>query len=564
MRPVNTPAHTQITLLVPFKTIIKLLAVSLMIASVPLALYVRVDSKSSKTAITVKAAGRGKPYMNLQDGRAMQVSYHGDQAASAGMQNGAARSRSIATADFDGDAAPDVVAGFAYNGVGILTMQRGNPEGYAPTDDSIFTRMQEGYDPAPLMPTVETYQLSEAPDFLTAGDFNQDGRNDVLVAARGGNLHLLAGDGQGRLEVQKQIVLQGVVTALTAGEFRAADGVRDVAVALEGPGGPEVFVFDGAAGGFAAAPFRFGLRESAVALEFGELDSDPFMDLAIAAGREINIVHGWGRKTNARAESRVERIALSYTAQSFAVDNFTWDRQGTREIAVLSAYGDVHVLEHSRSKKQPFSEEEILARSAGRGRMNNLNADVEVVEGWVGSKGGWNEVHKLGLNAGIRTEGASQGLLTHGKISTGQTNALMVVNTAQRRLDVVHQVSKEELANSPELSLRAGSLSTTSLDATAAPAAMIALPRKLNGVQDLVVLSAEGSTPSLIPIAPNLNFGVNIFTDPAPDGVCNASPGDCSFREAVIAANANAGPDTVSLPAGTYNLTITGDRKSVV
>jgi CSLREA domain-containing protein/uncharacterized repeat protein (TIGR01451 family) len=36
------------------------------------------------------------------------------------------------------------------------------------------------------------------------------------------------------------------------------------------------------------------------------------------------------------------------------------------------------------------------------------------------------------------------------------------------------------------------------------------------------------------------------------DGSCNA---DCSLREAVVAANANSGVDTIIIPAGTYNLT---------
>jgi CSLREA domain-containing protein len=39
------------------------------------------------------------------------------------------------------------------------------------------------------------------------------------------------------------------------------------------------------------------------------------------------------------------------------------------------------------------------------------------------------------------------------------------------------------------------------------------------------------------------------------DGVCDA---DCSLREAIRAANAAAGPDTITLPAGTYTLTLAG------
>ncbi len=51
------------------------------------------------------------------------------------------------------------------------------------------------------------------------------------------------------------------------------------------------------------------------------------------------------------------------------------------------------------------------------------------------------------------------------------------------------------------------------------------------------------------------NFVVTTTGDPAPDG-CVA--GDCSLREAIIDANASAGADTITLPAGTYTLTIPG------
>ena len=35
----------------------------------------------------------------------------------------------------------------AYNGAGIITVQRGNPDAFAPADDSVFVRMQQGYNP---------------------------------------------------------------------------------------------------------------------------------------------------------------------------------------------------------------------------------------------------------------------------------------------------------------------------------------------------------------------------------------------------------------------------------
>jgi hypothetical protein len=82
--------------------------------------------------------------MNLQDGRGMSVNYRGDRNAVAALQNNAAQARALAAADFDRNGTPDVVAGFASNGAGLITLQRGNPEAFAPADDSVFARMQQG------------------------------------------------------------------------------------------------------------------------------------------------------------------------------------------------------------------------------------------------------------------------------------------------------------------------------------------------------------------------------------------------------------------------------------
>lgn len=49
-------------------------------------------------------------------------------------------------------------------------------------------------------------------------------------------------------------------------------------------------------------------------------------------------------------------------------------------------------------------------------------------------------------------------------------------------------------------------------------------------------------------------FTVTKTADTA-DGVCDA---DCSLREAIVAANALTGADTIAVPAGVYTLTIAG------
>ena len=56
------------------------------------------------------------------------------------------------------------------------------------------------------------------------------------------------------------------------------------------------------------------------------------------------------------------------------------------------------------------------------------------------------------------------------------------------------------------------------------------------------------------PFANAATFVVSKTTD-TNDGSCDS---DCSLREAIVAANGNAGADTITLPAGTYTLSIVG------
>lgn len=65
-----------------------------------------------------------------------------------------------------------------------------------------------------------------------------------------------------------------------------------------------------------------------------------------------------------------------------------------------------------------------------------------------------------------------------------------------------------------------------------------------------------------IDAAPTNTFNVDVSTDSIDanpgDGTCADSSGDCSLRAAIMEANALAGADTIVLPAGTYQLTLSG------
>ena len=70
----------------------------------------------------------------------------------------------------------------------------------------------------------------------------------------------------------------------------------------------------------------------------------------------------------------------------------------------------------------------------------------------------------------------------------------------------------------------------------------------------LALTLALGTIEGWLPAVRAAGFTVTKFTD-TNDGVCDA---DCSLREAIIAANANGEPDTITLGNGTYILSLAG------
>jgi hypothetical protein len=565
MYPVKNPTRQKYFTLFPLtvRRTIKLLVGCLVMAAVPLAVYVRVDSKDSKGAVTVQAAGRSGPYLTLQNRYELRAEYRGEQSVIQAMQSGQAKPRALASADLDGDASPDLLAGYTYGGTGVVTIQRGNPEAFAPKDESVYLRMHDGYNPNSLLPTAETYQIPEPADFLQAGDFNNDGRTDVLVGAQGRDLFLLAGDGQGHLDEPVQITLSGVVTAVAAGQFRAPDGRIDLAVGIDGPSGPQVLIYDGA-DGVTGEPMRLALASPATALEFGEVDDSPFMGLAIATGSEINVIHGWGRKQTPQLESRVERIDTGMNVRGLASGFFMWSREGSKQLAALGDDGTIRIYGRGELNTQPLTDQEITARARLRLQpKDTTKIDVETLSGWQAAKGEpWTKARELVTGKSVGADATTQNLLRSTHISFTGTDDLMVLGGSSK-LDIVRQVDAAKSAPA-SADLIGGDFTTTSLASADAPAAL-ALPQKLNGWRDLLVMEAGSVSPTVVPLAPTAIITVDRTDDPnggalAAASVCGAGANDCSLRGAVQFANqpANAG-STINLGTATYTLNTNGN-----
>jgi CSLREA domain-containing protein len=68
-----------------------------------------------------------------------------------------------------------------------------------------------------------------------------------------------------------------------------------------------------------------------------------------------------------------------------------------------------------------------------------------------------------------------------------------------------------------------------------------------------LVLGAAPASAAIFPVDSNADIG-----DATPDGDCGTGPGTCTLREAIDEANALDGDDTITLPADTYDLDLSG------
>ena len=582
MRSLVNPTHQSKSLAprLTLRNAVKVLAIFLIAVATPLALYVRVKSEDSarwfstavssvagpkrnKEHVTVQAAGRGKPFFNLQDGREMSVAYRGDQAAVAALQSGAAQARALDSADVDRNGTPDVVAGYSFNGSGIITIQRGNPDAFAPASDSVLVRMQQGYNPDSLLKGADVYSVPVAADFIATGNFTDDSEKDVLIAARGGALYLMEGNGAGRLREPRQIELPGAVTAMAVGEFRAADGRTDLAVGVSGPGGESLLIFD-AAQGLSEALVQYQLSQPASGIELGGLDDDPFMDVAVASGGEVLVVHGWGRKEQVATDSRMERFNVGAGVRGLALGQFTWDRQGRNEIAALTSEGTVHIVEQGRLDTRPFTEAEAAQRTRANLRVQRTSKlDVESVASWKPAQAaGWKGGKQI-LGSNLSADLAKPLMKTN--LAHREMDEIILVGQAQSKLEILRSLGPNDpIPTSDQALIVSDNTAKTTLDVESTPVAVLTLPRKLNGVQDIVVLDSASIELDIVPNAPNTTITVDRTDDPSGAGLtaasaCTGAGNDCSLRGAIQFANLPQNNNTtISLPANTYILSING------
>lgn len=485
-----------------------------------------------------QAAGTGKPWVHLEDMH-QQPAIFTKAAGSELLERGLAKPAALAAADFDEDGVPDLISGYIGPSGGLITIQRGNVDSIFPNSPEARKR-GAGLDSAGHGFSQEAFELSarvfgipDEPDFLGAGDFDNDGHWDVVASARGSErLILLPGDGRGGFGAAKEIRLPGRVTALITGEMNRADGLTDVVAGIGGPDGPQILIFEGPEGALKAQAERLPLPAEASAMALGHLDDRYEVDLAVAAGSQLVIVHGRDRRLSLD-ESRqsevklavIEQRSFPFAIRSIALGKFVFKVSSRTDIAMLDEKGEVHLLSAGARKAE------------GEERRVNL-------EEW--------DSHSLAPDLWPL---ASTLLST--KVSSLPMDDVVVLDRAQRRVHI--------LSADPGTSGRGGEdltdLSTrrpltTTLALEGGPVAL--LPMRLNpdSLSDLVMLVDGSNSPIVAKTTAAMTFMV---TNNGDNGGVNPAPGagTGTLRQAIIDSNANPGADTIAFSIASGVQTIT-------
>jgi hypothetical protein len=460
----------------------------------------------SPTPITDNLSAQAAPRrvasagIELSAARSVPTRYWGDDDSSRFLERGDATPLALAAADFDEDGVADLVGGYAGGVGGIITLHRGNVDSLFPNAPAAQRRRAAGrFSPSPFAATARAFAAPAAPDFLHAGDFDGDTHADVLIAAAGGEALLLRGDGKGGLGPPERIELPGTVTAMAVGDINEHDGSPDVVFGIVGAGRPQALVYAGWDGALKSAPDAFELPSRSTSLALGHVDDDGRPDVVVAAGTELLVIHGRGRKSPATISSR----SLSFSVASMAVGEFTGDRR--TDLALVSRDGDVHLLANAaRATNDAVApgvagwHSDVVAQGFGAG-------PTRVIRAWVGNR---------------------------------PTDDLLVLDGSGRQLHV--------LTHHGNVQARAADGSWNHDIAEAAAA----LPMRLNidARDDLVVLRPGHMAP-LVTLTQADNTFVVVNTNDSGQG---------SLRQAILDANTTVGNDliTFAIPgAGPHTIT---------
>jgi hypothetical protein len=449
--------------------------------------------------ITIRVEGHDSSQLSFTEGHEIVTRYVGSEELRSAVEGNEARPVSLASGDFDEDGVTDLICGYSSLNGGMIALHRGNIDSRYPNSPEALRRKEEGtLTNAPFIAPGYLFSLPRAPDFLGVGDFNGDGRMDIVSATKyGRSLSLLAGDGHHGFAPASDINLPGDITAMAIGEVNRRDGLNDIVIAVTDAGSSSLLVFEGAVGALRASPEIFELPGQALSLAVAQLTGDHNGDIAAAAGHELFIIEGRDRKSYLPERMRTEAKAADISKRSFneqilsiAVGDFDKDNSGI--LALLLGDKTIHVL-----GAQSLSELGELQSANHKTIDRNCQLIAAKVSGC-----------------------ATDDLIIWNRESN-QTQSMSVITT------------KNFLAQDREDHERE---SSAVIESASSAAAMMRMQLNDDGVADLVILRSGSASPSLVTTRPHAIFSVTNTND----------SGAGSLRQAIVDANQNPGVDTIT------------------
>ena len=149
----------------------------------------------------------------------------------------------LAVTDWNNDGVPDLLSSYETQNGGFVVLQTGNFAFNHPEKAGEVAKT-DAWSDSPFLAAAQVMELPLHPDFLFAGDFNDDGFQDILIAQKNSSyLFWSAGNAQGEFRNASPIPLPGTITVLHVGELDRPIGVPYVMVGLQSNNGSELHIY---------------------------------------------------------------------------------------------------------------------------------------------------------------------------------------------------------------------------------------------------------------------------------------------------------------------------------
>ncbi len=191
---------------------------------------------------------------------------------------------------------PSAIAVADFNGDGKADFATGN------LDSTVTLRFGDG---SGGFPTSSTLTGFSTPAVIVAADLNKDGHPDLLVSnspsfgdpSLNNTIAILLNDGTGVFTPATPVTLTGTATGIAVGDFNE-DGKPDILAAqANGTDALSLLAGDGSGGFGAATHPALPSGHTAIKLTAADFNGDGHLDAAIAAGATVDWIFGTGTGT---------------------------------------------------------------------------------------------------------------------------------------------------------------------------------------------------------------------------------------------------------------------------